>query len=100
MLNQLLVLYSLMEYRTKTIDADLQAAAEALEANPDSKEAMLKKSQLLREKAQLMDGGPERDAVLEGAGRLEKRAGKSQLPIGSSRSHPPACGRSRCPSPR
>jgi TonB family protein len=78
LLNQLFVLYSLMESRAKTIDADLQTAAEALEANPDSKEAMLKKIRLLREKARLMDGGPERDAVLEEAGRLEKQAGKSQ----------------------
>ncbi len=78
MLDQLLVLYAMMESRAKTIDAALQAATEALEANPDSKEAMLKKSRLLREKARLMDGGPERDEVFAEAGELEKRAGKSQ----------------------
>ena len=78
MLTQLLVLYGMMESRAKTIDAALQAATEALEANPDSREAMLKKSRLLREKAQLMDGEPERDAVLAEADQLEKQAGQSQ----------------------
>jgi TonB family protein len=74
MLKQLFLLYHLRDYRIKTIDAALQAATEALEANPDSKEAMLKKSGLLREKAQLMESGPERDAVLDEADQLEKRA--------------------------
>ena len=74
MLAQLFALYAMMEERAEKIDAEIQAATEALKANPESREAMLKKLRLLREKASLMDEGPDRQALLQEMERLEKQS--------------------------
>ena len=70
MLAQLQVLMAMMEVRAKKIDAEL----EALEVEPDSRETLLKRIELLREKTGYMDHGPERQALLAELAELEKRA--------------------------
>ncbi|HET9225824.1 MAG TPA: energy transducer TonB [Thermoanaerobaculia bacterium] len=70
MLVQLQALYAMMELRAEKIDAEL----DALESAPDSRETLLKRIRLLREKASLMDDGPERQTLLEEVERLEKQA--------------------------
>ena len=70
MLVQLQVLYAMTEMRSEQLDTEL----EALESAPDSRETLLKRIRLLREKTGLMDHGPERDALLKELDELEKRA--------------------------
>lgn len=70
MLVQLQVLYAMMEMRSKQLDSEL----EALESAPESRETLLKKIRLLREKTGLLDNGPERDALLKELDELGKRA--------------------------
>ena len=70
MLVQLQALYAMMEVRAEKVDAELAA----LEAEPDSRETLLKRIELLREKTGYMDQGPERDALLKELDELEKRA--------------------------
>lgn len=70
MLVQLQALYAMMELRAEKIDGEL----DALESAPDSRETLLKRIRLLREKAGFMDDGPERKALLEEVERLEKQS--------------------------
>ena len=70
MLVQLQALYAMMEVRAEKVDAELAA----LEAKPDSPETLLKRIELLREKAGYLDDGPERQALLDEVAELEKRA--------------------------
>jgi TonB family protein len=63
--------------RAGFLEIGLQAATQAMEAREDDKQAMITKSQLLREKAKLtLD--PQRAALLYEASELEKKAGISQ----------------------
>ncbi|MEA2558908.1 MAG: hypothetical protein QOH06_412 [Acidobacteriota bacterium] len=87
MIFQLVALLSLTELAERSmageddglLEIGLRAATAALDANPESQEAMLVKSRLLRQKAKLVADEAARGAMLDEAGELEKQAGKPQL---------------------
>jgi TonB family protein len=74
MLYHLLSLAAMRDKTVESVDVALQAATAALEADPDSREALLNKSRLLRKKAGLLNYGPERQALLDEAEQLEEWA--------------------------
>ncbi|HEX5975142.1 MAG TPA: hypothetical protein VFY57_08295, partial [Rubrobacteraceae bacterium] len=63
--------------RAGILDIGLQASAEALRGREDDRKAMITRSQLLRRMAELATD-PQRAALMQEAGELEKQAGIAQ----------------------